>query len=90
MEIQITSTDRIVAVDGVECRLWEGITAGGVCCVVMVHRIAVAQGDDCVLFERELQSIPKPRHFHAEPVDNPDPLSIVTDYVDAMTGGETA
>jgi hypothetical protein len=54
MEVQIKATPHITKLDGVECRLWEGVTAGGVPCKVFVHRIAVHKNDDSEQFEREL------------------------------------
>lgn len=42
MKVSITSTDQIVNVAGVECRLWDGKIEGGGPCAVFVHRIASA------------------------------------------------
>ena len=36
MKMTIESTDQITAIDGVKVRGWEGVTAGGVKCVVFV------------------------------------------------------
>lgn len=54
MEIQITATPHTTHIDGVPCRLWEGVTADGTKCKVFVHRIAVHNDDDSSQFEREL------------------------------------
>ena len=54
MAIQITKTDQIVDLDGVACRLWHGVTAGGVPCEVFVHRVAVREDHDSAAFEAEL------------------------------------
>ena len=55
MKIQIEATNVIVNFDGVECRLWEGVTADGTRCKVMVYCIAVHDDEDSSQFERELQ-----------------------------------
>lgn len=55
MEIQISSTDKLVHLDGVPVRVWEGVTADGTPCFVFVHRIAVRSGADCAEFERQLR-----------------------------------
>lgn len=63
MRIVMTATDVITTLDGVECRLWEGVTANGVRCKVFVHRVAVHNDDDQSQFERELQEqLPPGRH----------------------------
>lgn len=41
MMIQMQSTDLIVDVDGVECRIWNAITEKGTQCFVYAHRIAI-------------------------------------------------
>jgi hypothetical protein len=55
VEIQIKATQHITKINGVECRLWEGVTAGGIPCKVFVHRIAVHNNDDSSQFERDLR-----------------------------------
>jgi hypothetical protein len=55
MEIMIKATETLTTLDGVPCRLWEGITAGGVACKVFVHRVAVHKDADSEQFERELK-----------------------------------
>jgi hypothetical protein len=55
VKIQITSTNKYAELDGVLVRLWEGITEGGARCLVYVHRIAVAEGQDQEEFDRELE-----------------------------------
>ena len=60
MEIEITSTEKLTAIDGVPVRLWEGVTDGGQPCLVFVHRVAVADGVDAAEFERELAEQPQP------------------------------
>lgn len=55
MEITIRSTALLSIVDGVPVRLWEGTTAGGVPCLVLVHRLAVRLAEDSAEFDRELK-----------------------------------
>jgi hypothetical protein len=64
MQLQIESTDRITAIDGVPVREWKGTTASGVECIVFVHRIAVHNSKDQSQFDRELaEQLPPGRLF---------------------------
>lgn len=54
MTITISSTSRIVQASGIDCRVWEGTTDGGVKVVVLIPRIAAPAGEDLSQFEREL------------------------------------
>jgi hypothetical protein len=60
MKITIESTREIVAIDGIEARLWNGRTAGGIRCTVFVCRIAVHKDESQDEFQRELQDRPVP------------------------------
>jgi hypothetical protein len=55
MQVQLTSTTKIVKLNGVPARIWEGHTAAGVPCHAYVTRIAVHEDQDATEFERELQ-----------------------------------
>lgn len=55
MKIAIESTPIITHLDGVPCRVWEGVTESGTPCKVFVHRVAVHNADNAQQFERELQ-----------------------------------
>jgi len=55
MQIEITATDQLTTLDGISCRVWEGVTARGVRCKVFVHRIAVHEGEDSAQFDAELR-----------------------------------
>ena len=55
MLITITSTDQLVTMDGVPCRVWEGITGDGTACKVFVHRLAVLDTEDTARFDAELR-----------------------------------
>lgn len=46
MKLLMESTDQIVTLDGVECRIWNALTETNVQCFVFVHRVAVRDTDD--------------------------------------------
>lgn len=54
MKITILSTKNVTNLDGVSCRVWEGITESGITCKVFVHRLAVALEENQTDFEKEL------------------------------------
>lgn len=60
MKITLESTTKIVEVDGVPSRIWEGETASGVRVHAYVTRIAVAIQDYTVEFDDELQACRTP------------------------------
>lgn len=55
MKIEIESTSKIVALNGVAARIWEGKTASGIPVHCYVTRIAVAGAMNSHEFDRELQ-----------------------------------
>lgn len=55
MIITIEATDKIIALDGVFVRVWEGETEEGTPCLVFVHRVEVKVEEDQAEFERELR-----------------------------------
>jgi hypothetical protein len=54
MTITISSTTKVVSLDGVQCRVWEGETDGGVKLHCFIPRVAVLEGQDVSQFEAEL------------------------------------
>lgn len=54
MKMTIESTTEIVNVNGIDCRLWEGVTERGVAVQVLIPRIAARKGQDLSQFEAEL------------------------------------
>jgi len=55
MKIQMEPTEHILAMDGVECRVWNGVTENDIQCFVFVHRIAVRNDQDATeLFGRSI------------------------------------
>ena len=55
MTITIESTTKIVNLDGIDCRVWEGTTKGGVRIHCFIPRIAASADQDLTQFERELE-----------------------------------
>ena len=45
MRLQIEPTEIVTILDGVECRVWSGVTEGGAQVFVFVHRVAVRSGE---------------------------------------------
>lgn len=60
MKITIESTDKIVEVNGVPARIWEGKTASGIPLHCYITRVAVDREQDCTAFELELQETRTP------------------------------
>lgn len=54
MKITAESTDKIVRINGVPARVWEGTSERGVPCLLFVTRIAVREDRDAAEFEAEL------------------------------------
>lgn len=55
MVMQLKATDVITKCDGVPCRVWEGVTEGGVHCNVFVHHLSASNRQDTNYLEEELQ-----------------------------------
>lgn len=60
MEIQLHNTTKVVFLNGVPARLWEGYTASGVKVHAFITRIAVKDSDDLSEFEAELDAVAPP------------------------------
>jgi hypothetical protein len=65
MTITVTSTTKIVHLDGIPCRIWEGCTDTGIPVHTYIARISVDAGlpsEAFAQFERELkaQRVPSP------------------------------
>ena len=60
MKVTLENTDKIVQLNGVPARIWEGETASGVKVHAYITRIAVAHDDDTAQFEQELQETRAP------------------------------
>jgi hypothetical protein len=55
MKITMIATDQITRLDGVQVRVWEGVTERGIPCKVFVHRVAVRENQNTADFDRELK-----------------------------------
>lgn len=60
MRITIESTTRMVEVNGVPARVWEGKTESGIPVFCLVTRIGVHEDEDCTQFENELKECKAP------------------------------
>ena len=60
MLVHLESTTKIVEVNGVPARLWEGHTANGIAVHALITRIAVNKENDTAEFERDLQQCKAP------------------------------
>lgn len=60
MKLTIENTTKIVHLNGVPARVWEGHTESGTAVHCFITRVAVANGLDCSEFERELAEQRKP------------------------------
>ena len=56
MTMTISSTTKVVTLDGIKCRVWEGETASGVKLHCFIPRVAVAEGQDVSQFDAELSA----------------------------------
>lgn len=54
MKLTIESTSRIVTLDGLPARIWEGKTESGIGVICFVSRVAVKENEDTSQFEKEL------------------------------------
>jgi hypothetical protein len=60
MKITIESTTKIVQLDGIPARIWEGKTESGIPVHCFVTRIAADKTQNLLQFEEELQEHRKP------------------------------
>lgn len=55
MEMTIKNTDKIVEVNGVPARIWEGTSSRGTAVHAYITRVTLQRGGDETAFQRELQ-----------------------------------
>lgn len=60
MKILVESTSKIVELDGVSVRVWEGNTENGIPVHVFIARVAVDASYDCQEFNEDLMSTKAP------------------------------
>ena len=54
MKLTIENTDRLVQINGIPARVWEGTTENGIAVQVLVTQVAVHRDDDQAQFLTEL------------------------------------
>lgn len=72
MKITLESTTQIVEVNGIKCRVWEGVTERGIKVQALIPRIAAHKDSDLQQFEAELEEQRPP-----SPDFQPFPLRMV-------------
>lgn len=55
MKVTFESTEKIVEINGVPARVWEGTTEKGIPCHAFITRVAVDKKENATEFERDLQ-----------------------------------
>ena len=60
MTITISSTTKVVTANGIEMRVWEGVSEKGVKVQALIPRIAALPGADLSQFEAELKETRPP------------------------------
>jgi hypothetical protein len=60
MKLIIENTTKIVEVNGLPARVWEGHTDSGIPVHCFITRVAVANDADCSQFEKELSEQRRP------------------------------
>lgn len=60
MTITLESTSKIVELNGVPARVWEGQTESGIEIHAFITRVAVRKGDDESQFQAELRQVKAP------------------------------
>ncbi len=55
MQLILSPTTKIVTVNGVPCRVWEGISNTGIECHAFMCRVMVDKDSDTSEFEKELK-----------------------------------
>lgn len=60
MKVILQNTTKIIDLDGIPVRVWEGETESGIKIHALITRIAVNKDDDCSEFEKELKEATAP------------------------------
>lgn len=61
MKLILEPTSKIIEIDGVPCRVWQGHSESGVPCHAHIALIAVNRDADAEDFNRELREVAAPR-----------------------------
>ncbi len=60
MKVYLESTSKMVEVNGVPARIWEGTTASGISVHAFITRIAISEAADQEQFQKELLECRQP------------------------------
>lgn len=60
MKAQLESTSKIITVNGIEARVWEGLTENGIRFHAFIVRVGVEKTSDLSQFEAELKETRPP------------------------------
>lgn len=60
MKVTLTNTTKIVDLDGIPARIWEGETESGIKIHAFITRVAMNKDEDYSEFEKELQECTEP------------------------------
>jgi hypothetical protein len=60
MKINIESTTKVVQLNGVPARIWEGTTDSGMKIHAFITRVAIGEDEDGTQFEKELRECVAP------------------------------
>lgn len=91
MKITVESTEKIVELHGVSCRIWEGVSEKGVPLYAYIPRVSFTGAAAAAAeFERDLEEQAAPREVTARveicgPVDTDD-LQALQDQLDIVIG----
>jgi hypothetical protein len=83
--IQIRPTDQVCSLDGVDVRVWHGLTNQGQDCLVFVHRIAIDAMDQTGLAEAIGPEIPPPTTITPALEDISDLIKLGAQQLDTIT-----
>lgn len=99
MKVTLTSTTKVVRLDGVPARVWEGTTDTGIPVHAFVTRIAVEREADTAQFSAELQECAPPsvdvaaypfRMFLEDEIEDLDGHGLDDNGDDGLGGGDDA
>lgn len=69
MKVTLESTDRLISVNGVPGRIWQGDTDSGIPVVALISLVGVRNGNPTEQFEKELREHVRPNKDAVEAFD---------------------
>ncbi|MGH9249011.1 MAG: hypothetical protein ACRD0W_05785 [Acidimicrobiales bacterium] len=70
MRLTLESTTKLIEINGVPARVWEGATESGIAVFAFVTRVAVHEDADRSQFEAELEAHRPPRNPDIDAIPN--------------------